>query len=284
MYIFLSFVYAIFIGIYNIFKKLAREKSKSSVILVIFTTICFLLSLLWIPQGIAIPSNMIWIFILKGFIASLNWYIVLRIMKHSNLSLVIAMDMLSTVLTFVFGISVFGESINPMQIVGSVIIVVGVALINLLNKKESGKTNVAYVLLLLLAAFISTGCGVIDKYTTMHLTNFQVQFWFLLFACVFSWIYFAIDSIKEKQFLLRKEDFKNYWIYPIALCLFLGDFMLFMAYKQPGSQMIIISIISKLKILVAIFAGIFIFKEKNVVKKILLTLLIVLGAIFVAVF
>ena len=209
---------------------------------------------------------------------------ILKILKHADLSLVIAMDMLSTVLTFICGITLFGESINPMQIVGSVLIVAGVALINLLNKKQNGKMNVGYILLLLLSALISTGCGVIDKYTTTHLTNFQVQFWFLLFVCLFSWVYFAIDCIRAKQFLIRKEDFKNYWIYPISLCLFLGDFMLFMAYKQPGSQMIIISMISKLKILVAIFAGIFVFKEKNVVKKILLTLLIVLGAIFVAVF
>lgn len=284
MYIFLAFIYALFIGGYNIFKKVSIKKSGAATVLALFTSACFLMSLIWIPMGIAIPSNMIWIFIIKGLIASFNWYFVLRILKNTNLTLVIAMDMLSTVLTFIFGITIFGEVIRIMQIVGSILIVVGVALVNLLNKKETGKINVLHFFLLLLSAMISTACGIIDKYTTTYLTNFQVQFWFLLFACVFSWVYFSIDCFRAKQFLIKKEDLANYWIYFIALCLFLGDFMLFMAYRQPGSQMIIISIISKLKIIVTMFAGIFIFKEKNVAKKIALTLLIILGAIFVSIF
>ena len=284
MYIFLAFVYGLFIGFYNICKKFALKKSHPVVILAIFTTVCFLLSLLWIPMGITIPTNMVWIFVLKGFIISLSWYIFLRLLKITSLSLVIATNMLSTVLTFTLGITVFGEVISIMQIVGSVLIIIGVALVNLLNKKETGKANIFHFLLLLLTAIFSSASNMIDKYTTTHLTNFQVQFWFLLFVCAFSWVYFAIDCFKEKQFLIKKDDFKNFWIYLVALCLFLGDCMLFLAYKQPGSQMIIISIISKLKIIVTMFAGVLIFKEKNVVKKILLALMIVLGAIFVSIF
>ena len=163
-------------------------------------------------------------------------------------------------------------------------ILLGVTLMSFVNKKEKGKIKVIHIIFILISAIITTASEVIDKYTTTYLTNFQVQFWFLFFTFIFSWIFFAFDCIKSKEFLIKKEDFKNYWIYLVGVSLFVGDLMLFLAYTSTGSQMIIITILAKIKILVTVLCGILIFKEKRILPKILLTLLILLGAIFVAVF
>jgi drug/metabolite transporter (DMT)-like permease len=48
--------------------------------------------------------------------------------------------------------------------------------------------------------------------------------------------------------------------------------------------MITISILSKMKVVVTILAGVLIFKEKNVLKKLLFASLVVFGAIMISVF
>ncbi len=284
MEILFTLLYATLIGFYNIFKKLSVRKSSESTILVLFTSVSFLLSLLWLPFGIKIPAKFVLIFALKGFLLSFSWFIVLKVLKTADLSIVTVTNILSAVLSFVLGIVLFKETAGAWQIIGSVIIVLGVALINLTNKNSKGQITTLQLALLLVSALITTSSNIIDKYTTSHLTSYQVQFWFLLFVCLFSWLFYAIECIKNKKFLIQKSDLKNYWIYLVGLFLFVGDFMLFRAYAVPNSQMITISILSKLKVVITVWLGTFIFKEKNVLKKLLLSSIVILGAILISVF
>jgi len=284
MEIFFTLLYATLIGFYNIFKKCAVKKSSESTILVLFTTVSFLLSLMWLPFGMKIPAKFVLIFALKGFLLSFSWFIVLKVLKTADLSIVTVTNIISAVLSFILGIVLFNETAGVWQIIGSVIIVLGVALINLSNRNSKGQITMLQLALLLVSALITTSSNVIDKYTTSHLSSFQVQFWFLLFVCLFSWIFYAIECIKNKKFLLQKSDFKNYWIYLVGIFLFIGDFMLFIAYAVPNSQMITISILSKMKVIITVWLGTFIFKEKNILKKLLLSSLVIIGAILISVF
>ena len=283
MYIIYVLLYAFIIGFHEIFKKQTREKSNPSVVLVMFTTIAFLLSLIWIPFGVAVSWKFVLIFALKGFLLSFSWFIILKILKDADLSIVTTLKLVSVVFTFILGITVFGESASAFQIVGIILILIGIIFMSLLNRQEKGQINAIQIIFILIAAIITTASEVIDKYTTTYLTNFQVQFWFLFFTFVFSWIFFGIDCFKSKQFLIKKHDLKNFWIYLVGISLFVGDLMLFLSYKSPNSQMIIITILAKLKVLITTFAGILIFKEKNITKKILLTILIIIGAVFVSI-
>lgn len=283
MEILFTIFYAIFIGFYNIFKKLAVRKTNESVVLVLFTSVAFLLSLIWIPFGLKIPLKFILIFALKGFLLATSWFILLKILKTADLSVVTVTRVLSSVLTFILGVSLFSESANAWQIVGMAIVILSVAGINLCNKNSDGKITILNLILLLLTAVIITASNVIDKYTTTYLTQYQVQFWCLLFVCLFSWMYFLIDCLKSKEFLIKKNDVKNFWIYLIGIFLFVGDIWLFQAYKVPGSQMITISVISKLNAVVTVLAGIIIFKEKKIWQKLVLTLLAICGVVMISV-
>jgi len=283
MEILFTIFYAIFIGFYNIFKKLAVRKTNESVVLVLFTSISFLLSLLWIPFGLKISLKFILIFAVKGFLLATSWFVLLKILKTADLSVVTVTRVLSSVLTFILGVSVFSESANAWQIVGMLIVVLSVAGINLCNKNSQGKITTLNFVLLILTSLIITTSNVIDKYTTTYLTQYQVQFWCLFFVCLFSWMYFLIDCVKNKEFLIKKTDLKNFWIYLIGIFLFVGDFWLFQAYKVPGSQMITISVISKLSAVITVLAGIFIFREKKIWQKLGLTLLAICGVIMISI-
>ena len=286
MYIIYALLYALIIGFHGVLKKQARVKSNTSTVLVMFTTVTFLLSLMWIPFGVAIPLNYIWIFVLKGFLLTFSWFIILKVLKDADVSVVTALQLISVVFTFTIGILVFNESVNFVEIIGIVIILTCIVLMSFVNRKEKNGLKPIHFVFILIAALITTSSNVIDKYTTntLGLTNFQVQFWFLLFTFVFSWIFFYIDCFRSKEFLIKKQDLSNYWIYLVGLTLFFGDFFLFLSYTTAGSQMIIITIISKLKVIITTIAGILIFKEKNVWIKILLTSFLVAGTLLISLF
>lgn len=276
-------LYALLNGFFDVFKKSSLKRSNPSTILVMFTTVAFLLSLIWIPFDVSISIEYILIFALKGFIIAFNWYLTLKVLRTADISIVTITQILSTVLTFIFGITMFNETASGLQIIGSIIIVGSVAAINLINRNGKGSVTKTQLILLLICALISTFSSVIDKYTSISLTPQQMQFWFLLFVMIFSWLFFSIDCIKQKQFLIKKEDSKNYWIYLVGLFIFLADFMLFSAHTVANSQLITITVLSKLKIIVTVAAGIFIFKEKNAWKKLLLSFIVVIGAIMIAI-
>lgn len=282
LYIIFALLYAVIIGVYNVFRKKAVEKSSESTILFLFNGVAFLCSLIWLPFGVAIPSEFVWIFVLKGFLLTLNWYIVLKVLRDADVSLVSLTTIISSVLTLSIGVFGFGESATILQFAGAVIVIIGAFLINLINKNATGKVNIAQIGLLLVSAIISSVSNIIDKYTTTHLESHQVQFWFLLFTFVFSTIFFIIECVKSKKFLLQKTDFKNFWIYLVGIGLFVADMFLFLAYKMPGSQMIIITSITKFKVVVTVILGVFVFKEKNILKKVLISLLMFAGILMLS--
>ena len=49
MEILFTILYALFIGFYNVFKKQSIKKNNEYTVLVLFTTVAFLCSLIWIP-------------------------------------------------------------------------------------------------------------------------------------------------------------------------------------------------------------------------------------------
>ncbi len=282
MEILLTLIYAGIIGFYNIFKKLSVGKSKEYTILVLFTSVAFLLSFIWIPFGLYIPIKFVLILALKGFLLALSWVLGLKVLKSADISVATVTSVLSAVISFVLGIILFNESAGCLQIIGSTVLIFGVAAINLCNKESKGKITKLLFALLMISAMITTISHVIDKYTTTYLTGYQVQFWGLLFMCAFSWMFFGFECVKNKQFLISKTDLKNVWPYLVGIFLFVGDFFLFWAYKVPGSQMITISILSKLKIVVTVMIGGLIFKERNMLKKLVWVLVVLSGAVMIS--
>ena len=282
MYAVYAIIYALIISIFNIFKKFSVRKTNESAVLAMYVTVSFLCSLIWIPKLGDISTELILIFVLKGIICPINWFLVLKVLKTANISCVSLTTVISTVFVFLIGITVFGESASILQYLGSTVILASAIIINFINKKNDEPLKLRHIIYLLVSAIISTCCSVIDKYTTTYLSNFEVQFWFLLFACVFTWLLFSFESIRKKECLIKPQDFKNFWIYLAGLALFLGDMFLFFAYLEPSSQMIMINILTKLKTIFAVVFGVVIFKEKNKWLKILIALCALGGVLMVS--
>ena len=282
MYAVYAIIYALIISVFNIFKKLSVKKTNEVAVLTVYITVSFLCSLIWLPKIGPITTELLLIFVLKGIICPINWFLVLKVLKSANLSCVSLTTVVSTIFVFASGIIIFGESATIIQYFGSTIILASAIGINFINKKNNEPLSKRQFVYLIISALISTGCSIIDKYTTTYLSNFEVQFWFLLFACVFTWLLFSFESIRQKNCLIKKQDLKNFWIYLAGLALFLGDMFLFFAYAEPSSQMIMINILTKLKTIFAVVLGVIVFKEKNKWLKVLVAVCALAGVLMVS--
>ena len=199
-----------------------------------------------------------------------------------NISGLVLIVVISTILTFLGSIFIFNEQATFIQYVGCAIIIICSIIMTLLNKNDAGKLNFKRTIFLVISSVISTICAFIDKYTNTYMSATNSQFWFLLSLCFFSWIFILITSLKVKKLIVDKKDFKNLSIYLSALFLFLGDIALFTAYSLPNTQLILISSISKMKTVFTILFGVFIFKEQHKLHKILITILAILGVVLIS--
>ena len=59
---------------------------------------------------------------------------------------------------------------------------------------------------------------------------------------------------------------------------------MFTANANPNSKVIVITMINQLSVIISILLGKILFKEKDIIKKLLYSLLIILGVVLVTVF
>jgi uncharacterized membrane protein len=97
---------------------------------------------------------------------------------------------------------------------------------------------------------------------------------------IYFWI---ILLIKQRKININKIK-NNYWILIISLFVVASDRLLFIANKDPSSKASVIVILKQLSVVISIFLGKFIFKEKDIVKKLLYSLLIIAGLVVMFIF
>ena len=129
----------------------------------------------------------------------------------------------------------------------------------------------------LISCLCSSISAIIDKKILLHITSGQLQFWFLLFLTIYYWIILLTRKNKINYNNLKK----NYWVILVAICLVLGDRLLFIANKITSSQVIVMTVLKQLSVIISIILGKIIFKEKNIIKKLLYSLLIIIGVIII---
>ena len=88
--------------------------------------------------------------------------------------------------------------------------------------------------------------------------------------------YLAYILIKREKLELKKA-FTNPWLYVLSFSLILGDRMLFIANADPESQVTVMTLIKQSSAIVTVILGRLIYKEKNIVRKLICAGIILLG-------
>ena len=273
-YAFFTVLSAVFLALYDLFKKISvRDKKDVHEILCFFTFISFLCSVIYINGAFNIDFKYILFILLKAIIIGLSWFLTTKAMSKLDMGIVVPFSLLGTVTTTLLAWLFFKEKIGFIQIGGIIIILVGLFLLSKLCKNKEKDNDYKYLWLLAFAAFLSSISAIIDKRLLNNISRGTVLFWFFLFLCL---IYIGICLINNKK-IVFKNFTNNLWIIGIGVSIFLSDLFYYNAVSYNNASLSVISIIRKLSVFIGVVFGSLFLKEKDFMKKFLILILMFVG-------
>ncbi len=273
-WIVLTMLYAIINGIFQCAKKKSIEKNTIFEVLAVFSLIAFLMSALMMRDNILIDFKYLLIILFKSSIIVIAWVLALNALKKIEISLYGVINLSRIIFSILLSVLILGEKLTVSVIAGIILVITGLVLVNKIgSKKGEKKADKNAILMLLGSCFLNATSAIIDKGITTKVTSSQLQFYFLLFLTIIYWI---ILLFKQKKIDFKAMN-KNYWILIAALSLVFGDKFLFIANEIPESKVAVMTLIKQLSVIEIIILGKIFFKEKNIVKKLLCSLLVILG-------
>ncbi len=225
--------------------------------------------------------------LLKAFAIFVAWLCALNSIKRLPLSVYSVMDMGRMVFSILFGIIFLGEGLGYLQIIGMVLIIIGITMVNLKSKKHSGEnTTLKVIPLVLVSCILNALSGTLDKFLLSQspdrwiygdeiLTASQMQFWYMLYLTSFYLIYILM----KREKINVKKCLKCHWIYVLSVLFIIADRALFIANTDPNSTIVVMTLVKQSSVLISILLGRLIYKEKNILYRTLCALLIIAGIV-----
>ena len=277
LWILFVLIYGLLKGSREGMKKAATKKSSSMEILFFYTLIGFIFTFPHFKAAFQLaPIYIFWAFV-KAAVCCTAWFFSLAAIKHMSVSLYGITDLSRMIFSTLLGVFVLGESLTVFKITGMLLVVTGLFLVNLKKGAAAKGLTVYSLTAALLCCFFNAISGTMDKILMRYMESTQLQFWFMFFMALI----YGIVIIVKKEKISFKTIRTNYWIPLMSLSLVLGDLLLFEANANPESQVTIMTVIKQSSVIVTVLTGWLVFKEKNILYKLMCTL-IILSGIFVA--
>lgn len=298
MWIYLVLLYGVFKGIREICKKKAMETSSSIEVLLVYSLISFVMVVPDVGNAFGMAPKFYFFIALKSFVIFLAWILSFSAIKKLPLSLFGVLDLSRVLFATLLAITVLGEHMNVFQICGLILVCSGLMLLRFrpkkLGSKEQKKEAVIlaaqdnhivasqtkqslaiYVIFAFISCALNAVSGTMDKILMKDLNSSQLQFWYMLFLVLFYFIYAFI----RKQKINWKTALKNKWIWLLSLLFVIADRALFIANADPSSKVTMMTLIKQSGCIVTILGGRFVFKEKNIIHKLICAVIIIAGII-----
>lgn len=275
---------ALFLGIYDVFKKLSLNKN--AVIPVLFFSaltgsVCFSIPLIlsrFIPNELSSAGLYVapmgigehcMVFI-KAIIVVGSWIFSFFALKNLPISIVTPIRATGPLWTLTGALIIFGEVLNTWQWLGISLTLFFFYLFSLAGKKEGihFKKN-KWVLFIIAGTLLGAVSGLYDKHLIRHLDRLQVQAWFSVYQTV---VLFPVLMFLWYPQRAKSSSFSWRWSIPlIGICLLIADYAYFYALSYPDSMISVISAIRRGSVFIAFSSGAIFFGEKNIrLKSILL--------------
>lgn len=269
-----TFLHGIFKGFFECFKKKSIEKNSIYEVLAYFSLIAFLLVSITSKNVFGIQLIDLFIILIKSIIIIIALILSLYTIKRLPISLYSMIYVSAIIFSVLLSVVFLGEKLATLTIIGMGIIVLGLILMNYISNDEKG-TFISFkiIFLLLICCFLNSISSIFDKIILSSVTSGQLQFWYLLFLTVGFWL---ILLIKERTINIGSM-ISNYWIPLTAICLVVGDRFLFLANEIIDSKVSIMTLLKQVSTIEVIVLSKFIFKEKNIIKKLLCSILVIFG-------
>ena len=270
-------IYSLLKGSREGMKKAALKKSSSTEILFFYTLVGLILVLPFSKDAFSLAPLYIFYAFLKALVVCTAWIFAFRALKNMSVSLYGVMDLSRMVFSTALGVFVLGEAFTVNKAIGVSLVILGLLLVNL-KKSTSGKgMSVTVLVAALLNCFFNAVSGTMDKILMQYMKSSQLQFWFMFFMTV---IYGVVILIRREKISMKCLK-NNFWIPLMSLSLIVGDKLLFEANRSPLSEVTLMTVIKQSSVLVTVLTGWLVFKEKNILYKLMCTGIVLTG-IFVA--
>lgn len=277
MYIFIILVSALLFSLYDIFKKVSLRKSNIYEILFFYCLAGFLFSLIYINKVFDIDIGSIFIILLKSIIIVFDWILVIKALEKLDIGIVSPLSLISVIIVLIASSIIFDEPFYLTNIISFIFIGGGVILLSFLERKQSKEKNKLYIIFLLIAALLTSIGIMIDKYllTYRNISNKTILVWFMFFNTI---LYLIIYKIKNKKIELYKVK-ENFWMVLAGISITLSEALYYYAIGLENSNLSLISILRKSSVIFStILASIFL-KEKNLLKKIVILFVMLIGVL-----
>ena len=306
MWILLTAIYGILIGIYSVTRKKASDQSSIIFMIALSSTFGFLLISWTAPEAFATDWQGVLLFLLKALIVFMAWIFELIAFKNYYMSSLKPISAIRVVISFVVSLIIFNEPVIWWKFFGVVVIFVGLLLLNyfdrkqlkniLVNKEQCfnrleqkrendnlNRKRILAIIFFILSCCLNVISGILDKLFLDSYTPSQMQFWFIFFIAVLGWIAFFVLCIKNKKILITKKDWKNWLIYLSGAILIIADRLLFIALTDPNVLVSGVSILKQLSTVISVIFGGILYKEPNLKYKIVFVVFILVGIVIVLV-
>lgn len=272
-------IYALLKGSREGMKKAALKKSSKNEILFYYTLIAWILCLPFSKNAFNLPPEYIFYSFIKAAVCCAAWMCSLIALKKMSVSLYGIIDLSRMIFSTLLGVYVLEESFTIPKLIGIVLVITGLFLVNIKKEQNSKKLTFGIMIAAFMNCFLNAVSGTMDKVLMKNMETGQLQFWFMLFMTL---IYGLVLIIKKEKISIKSIK-TNYWVPLMSLSLMIGDRLLFEANANPDSQVTLMTLIKQSAVIVTVLTGWLVFKEKNILYKLMCTLIVLTG-IFIAVF
>ena len=280
MWSFAALLSAVFLGIYDIFKK--SSLNENAVIPVLFfatltSTIIFLPVVIgsWINPAFftaiglyAPPLNFTEHLqvLLKAVIVVSSWILAFFAMKHLPISIFAPIRSTGPFWTLIGALLIFSERLNLLQWVGVTLTLLFFYLFSTAGKKEGIEFRKnKWILFIVIATVLGAVSGLYDKFIISRIDRIAVQAWFSFYQVAIMLPVLLLIWMPNRK---NSTPFNWRWtIVAIGVTLVIADFLYFYALSLEGAMISMISALRRSSVLLTFTLGALIFKEKNLKQK-----------------
>ena len=292
MWVYLAFLSAAMLGLYDVAKKRSLKDNAVLPVLwlnTLFSTIIFVPALLdsavgegWLAGSLFETTSGSWhdhaMVFLKAVMVLSSWIFGYFGIKHLPITIVGPINATRPVLTLVGAMIIFGERLNGYQWVGVILAIVSLYLLSRSSKKEGiNFAHNRWILCVAAAALIGVGCGLYDRYIMFSLNPIFVQSWYTLYQFLLMTVIVAVLWLPKRA----EQKFHWSWAIPmISILLTTADMAYLYALRDGAAMIAVVSMIRRSSVVVSFGCGAVLFGERNLRAKALDLTLVLVGMIF----
>lgn len=279
MWLILAAVSALFLGIYEVFKKISVTGNAVLPVLLFSTITSGLIMLpVWGASrlGLISPGELLYVpaisaqqhvlLFVKAVIVLISWVFTYFALKHLPITIVSPVRSTAPLWTLLGAIVIFQEQLAAMQWAGILVTLLFFFLFSLSGKKEgvSIKSN-KWMWFLIIGTLAGAVSGLYDKFLLRQVHRMAVQSYFSFYQ-----VLIMVPVVLFIWWPSRQRTTPFVWRYTIpliGLTLIVADFVYFYALSDPDSLISVVSALRRGSVVIAFLTGALLFKEKRIAEK-----------------